>query len=162
MKNFSEILNRASQLGGPGPLPVFDEDLFKVPNFKTEMASDRFPEFNGGVTMRFPNFGDEIEIDRLTLLLGGTMVARISATFHVCLEAAPASWWRANEKSGQIEVAIDRIKDSAALVKVYQNFITWRDTFRVPMPGPAGQTPEPACPAPVPGSENPGKEPIRL
>jgi hypothetical protein len=78
--NFSEILTRASQLGGPGSvLPVADQDLFKVPFYSENFISERFPAFSGTVTLRFPTFGDEVVIDRLALIMGGSNTARIMA-----------------------------------------------------------------------------------
>jgi hypothetical protein len=152
-KPFSEILNRASQLGGPDVVrPVADGDFFKIPHFTEDFVSARFPDFNGRITLRYPSFGDEVDIDRLTLILGGTQVGRIMAALQTCLEAAPPIWWRPNEQLRTIEPAIDRFPDSPALLGLYTRWIKWRDSFRFGPPEQDAPGTAAADAAPVAGS----------
>ena len=116
-------------------MPVADKDLFQVPDYAEDFVSERFPAFNGRVSLRFPSFGDEVEIDRLAVMLGGTNTGRILAALQICLVSAPASWWRPNEKERRIEPAPERINDSPALIGLYARWTLWRDTFRVGDPG---------------------------
>ena len=130
-QSFSEVLTRAAQLGGPGAVrPVTDAELFKIPHYEEDFGSDRFPAFNGKVVLRYPSFGDEVDIDRLAVVLGGTNTARILAAIQVCLESAPPIWWRPNEEKRAIEPAVDRMPDGPGLLGLYSRWIRWRDTFR--------------------------------
>ena len=156
-QSFSEILTRASQLGGPGSvLPVADSDLFKVPPYVEDFVSERFPAFSGRVTLRFPTFGDEVAIDRLAIVLGGANTSRIMAALQICLEGAPASWWRPNEEKRMVEPAIDRINDSPALIGLYSRWTLWRDTFRVQPAGPGLPAAQSSAEAAVGGGQGAG------
>ena len=102
-KPFSEILTRASQLGGPDvSRPVSDSDFFKIPHYVEDFVSPRFPDFSGVLTLRFPSFGDEVDIDRLTLILGGTQSARVMAALQICLESAPPIWRSEERRVGKV------------------------------------------------------------
>jgi hypothetical protein len=148
-KPFSEIITRASQLGGPGSSqPVSDGDLFKIPNYEEDFVSDRFPHFNGHISLRYPSFGDEVDIEAYAMVMGGTAYARIHSALSTCLESAPPSWWAANQAKRTVDPAIGRITDSPALIGLYNRWIKWRDTFRVGSAGsgPAGTEPAPEAP----------------
>jgi hypothetical protein len=136
-------------LGGSGSArPLSDNDLFHIPHYSEEFVSERFPVFSGKVSLRYPNFGDEVDIDRAALMLGGSNTARILAALQTCLEQAPASWWRPNEKDRTIVPALDRITDSPALLELYTRWIRWRDSFRIEPtgPDPSGTVPPAADP----------------
>lgn len=130
------IATRASQLGGPGSVPpILDGDIFKLPVFSFDFVSAAWPEANGPVRLRYPSFGDEVEIERLAVLSGGTMLARAQATFVVCLEAAPPNWWRphpnvATNPGAPPVPATDRLPCSPELVDLWSRWISWRDSFR--------------------------------
>lgn len=135
----SEILTRASQLGGPGSVPaIADGDIFKLPKWGMDFASEAFPQVNGRIELRFPTFGDEVEIERLAVMRGGTALARAQASFVVCLESAPACWWRPSQSPtpGAAPIpAPDRLPCSPELVAAWQNWLVWRDSFRSGAPG---------------------------
>jgi hypothetical protein len=128
------IITRAAQLGGPGSVPeIADGDIFKLPKWGMDFVSEAFPQVNGRIELRFPSFGDEVEIERLAVMRGGTALARAQASFMVCLESAPACWWRPSPSlaPGAPPVpAIDRLPCSPELVGAWQNWLIWRDSFR--------------------------------
>lgn len=133
----AQVIERAAQLGGPIP-NLSDGDIFKIPHYEEEFVSERFPSCSGRVALRFPSFGDEVEMDRLSLLMGDTLTSRVHAAFITCLEAAPATWFRPGQGQNlQPVVAVDRIPDSPALVALYGRWIAWRDNFRFKAPAPA-------------------------
>jgi hypothetical protein len=127
--SIESIKERASQMGGP--LPFTPDEIFKVPAFEEDVVSERFPEMNGKVRLRFPNVGDEIEISRITLAMGGTMDARVFAGITTCIEAAPGYWY-APPPQGELRprLAVHRLLDFPALVGLYTRWISWRDSFR--------------------------------
>jgi hypothetical protein len=108
-----------------------DAELFKIPNYEEDFVSDRFPAFSGHIVLRFPSFGDEVEIDRLTIILGDSQTARILAALQTCLEGAPPAWWRPNEIKRICVPAVDRVSDAPALLGLYTRWIKWRDSFRI-------------------------------
>lgn len=126
------IYTRAAQLGGPGSVPeIRDGDIFKLPVFEADFVSDAWPEANGPVRLRYPSFGDEVEIERLAVMSGGTLLARAYATFHVCLEAAPAKWWRPGAAPDAPPVpALDRLPCAPDLVGLWSKWLAWRGSFR--------------------------------
>lgn len=142
----SDVASRASQLGGPGSVPeILDGDIFKLPKFSEEFTSEAFPQVNGRVSLRYPSFGDEVEVERLAVMRGGTVLARAQATFVVCLETAPPCWWRpnpnaANNPGAPPIPAPDRLPCSSDLVALWTRWIAWRDSFRggAPLPDQPG------------------------
>ena len=162
-KPFSEVLNRASALGGPGSSrPLTDAELFHVPPFEDAFVSERFPQFSGNIGLRYPTFGDEVDIEAYANVLGGTAYARILAALSVCLEWGPPSWFRANEEKRTVEPALGRINDSPALIALYARWIKWRDTFRVSAPGASAEGTVGTDETPVERGPVPEPEPIRL
>lgn len=149
------VLERAAQIGGPLPA-LADGDIFHLPRYEESFVSERFPSLNGRVALRFPTFGDEVEIERLSDLWGGTVLSRSQAALVVCLVAAPATWFRPGSGADQKPaVAVDRIPDSAALVHLVGRWIAWRDDFRSPDAVPAGGGTDGAPEAPVGGGARP-------
>ena len=126
------IYTRASQLGGPGSVPeILDGDIFKLPVFRADFVSSSWPETNGPVALRYPAFGDEVEIERLAVMKGDTVLARALATFQVCLESAPARWWRPNPDPMKSPMpAPDRLPCAPDLVGLWSSYLVWRDSFR--------------------------------
>lgn len=119
-------------LGGPGSVPeILDGDIFKLPVFEAHFVSEAWPEANGTVRLRYPSFGDEVEIERLAVMKGGTLLARALATFQVCLESAPAKWWRPSPDPTLPPLpAPDRLPCAPDLVDLWTKWISWRGSFR--------------------------------
>jgi hypothetical protein len=162
-KPFSEIISRASQLGGPGSsLPLSDGDLFKIPNFEEDFVSERFPHFSGHISLRYPSFGDEVDIEAYALVMGGTVYARICAALSTCLESAPPSWWAPNPEKRTVDPAIGRITDSPALIGLYNRWIKWRDTFRVQPAGSGAAGTDSSPEAALGGVEGSGDVTVQL
>jgi hypothetical protein len=142
----AQVIERASQLGGPVPV-LEDGDVFHLPVLTTEFVSERFPSLNGTVRLRFPAFGDELEIDRLAAIMGGTLLSRVNASFRTCLIGAPLKWFRPSSTSDVTPVlALERIPDSPALVALFGKWLEWRDSFRESVP--ASTAPESAVKSP--------------
>src|SRR5574340_402517 len=135
------IYTRTSQLGGPGSVPeILDGDIFKLPTFKADFVSEAWPEVNGPISLRYPSFGDEVEIERLTVMKGGTVLARALATFQVCLESGPSRWWRPNPDPSKPPLpAADRLPCAPDLVGLWSSYLVWRDSFRSGAQGPGGE-----------------------
>lgn len=142
MADPAEVRDRALQLGGPGSVPeVTDGDLFKLPVYEEDFSGGYWVKASGKVILRYPTFGDEVEIERLSVMRGGTILARAQATLLVCLQAAPSSWWRANPApSGDPLPAVDRLPCSVEIVGLFQRWLNWRDSFRVPDAGTATES----------------------
>jgi hypothetical protein len=145
------IVSRAALLGGPGSIPdVRDGDIFKLPVFEADFISEAWPETNGHVVLRYPCFGDEVEIERLAVMRGGTLLARALATFNVCLESAPARWWRPNPDPTRPPVpAPDRLPCPPDLVDLWTRWLAWRDSFRSRAAGEGAPGPDKPADGPV-------------
>lgn len=138
-----EIQARARQLGGPSVPVITDGDLFKLPVYEEDFAAGAWESASGRVVLRFPTFGDEVEIERLAVIHGGTLLARAQAALSVCLKAAPESWWMpAPNGSDPALPALHRLPCSPELVALWTRWITWRDSFRPTTPGPVGAAAE--------------------
>ena len=125
------IIERARQLGGPSAVPdIVDGDIFSLPVFEEVFDAGPWEKASGTVRLRFPTFGDEVEIERLSMLNGGTSLARAQAAIFVCLAAAPASWFRPNPSQEAPLPAPDRLPCSVELIALYGRWILWRDSFR--------------------------------
>ena len=126
------IYERARQLGGPSAVPeLSDGDVFSLPVFEEVFDGGHWEKASGKVRLRYPTFGDEVEIERLSVINGGTLLARAQASIMVCLEAAPASWWRPSLKEGSDPFpAPDRLPCSPEVVGLFTRWIAWRDSFR--------------------------------
>jgi hypothetical protein len=111
-----------------GVAKVGDKDLVKAPRFESDFASPAFPHLDGRVTMRYANVGDTLAIEALSL--NGGRFAEAIATLQVCIEIAPASWYRASVGGGVPVLDLSKIQDAEALVDLYQAYSGWRATFR--------------------------------
>lgn len=140
----AEVRDRALLLGGPGSVPeVTDGDLFKLPVFEDDFSGGFWKQASGKVILRYPTFGDEVEIERLSVMRGGTILARAQATLLVCLQAAPSTWWRANPTPGGDPLpAVDRLPCSVEIVGLFQRWLSWRDSFRIEDAGTAAESAE--------------------
>jgi hypothetical protein len=115
-----------------------DGDIFKLPTWGFDFISEAWPQVNGRIELRYPSFGDEVAIERLAVMSGGTVLARAQAAFMVCLHSAPPCWWRPNPSQApdaQPLPAPDRLPCSPELVGAWQNWLAWRDSFRSGAPG---------------------------
>jgi len=128
----SAVSDRALQLGGPGSVaPIVDGDLFSLPLFEEAFDGGYWQKASGPVVMRYPTFGDEVEVERQTIMRGGTVLARAQAAIAVCLKSAPASWYRPDPMGGSTPVlALDRLPCSVELIGLFQRWLLWRDSFR--------------------------------
>ena len=123
----SSVLDRASQIGGPLPVPG---SVLKIPFYEENIVSERFPEMNGRVRLRYPNIGDQLNIAEESQAHGNTGLARIIGHLKVCLETAPASWYRQEEGQAKPIVALERLYDSDLLVDLFTRWAEWRSSFR--------------------------------
>lgn len=136
----NDSLTRASSLAGvDAPMP---DAAFKPPTFSQAFKSEMFPDFDGVVELRFPTFGDEVEVERRTLARGAGYMARQLSYLEVCLVKAPASWWRPGLDGQPPLPAPDRLPDSAAVMRFVTAFLKWRDSFRSGVPAEPDKAPE--------------------
>lgn len=141
----SDALSRATSLVGLPAIP--DDAAFKPPTFSHDFTSEMFPDFDGPIVLRYPTFGDEVEIERRSLLRGSGFMGRCLAYVEVCLKTAPAPWWRpapGSDKDASLLPlpAPDRILDSVALMGMVTKFLKWRDSFRNGVSPETGPTPQ--------------------
>lgn len=111
------------------------DHLFRQPEFSFEVKSTlKIPgvdKMNGTVVMRFPNLGDDLEIERLTRIMGGGHVAHMTATLAVCITKAPASWYEVPEDIKKKPVLhLERLLDDSVLADLYAAFTQWQRSFR--------------------------------
>jgi len=137
-----EIQARARQLGGPGVPVIADGDLFRLPVFEEEFSGGFWEAASGHVVLRFPTFGDEVEIERIAVIHGGTLLARAQAAISVCLKAAPESWWMPGKDGDSPLPALHRLPCSPELVALWTRWMAWRDSFRPKTPSPSGEAAE--------------------
>ena len=118
------------QAAGLEPLlaKVADKDILKTPRFEKDFESIPFPDLNGKVVMRYANVGDTLAIEALSL--NGGRFAEAIATLQVCIDKAPASWYRAPKEGGTPVLDLAQVPDAEALVDLYQGYSSWRATFR--------------------------------
>lgn len=109
---------------------VTDSDMLKAPAFTTAFNSPAFPALNGDITIRYATVGDTLKIEALSM--GGGGFAEAIATLQICIDKAPASWYRPSTEGGKPPVLdLARIPDAEALVALYREFSIWRETFRL-------------------------------
>ncbi len=125
----AEILQSASGLAPEAPAAFKASEILKPPTFTFAFESP-FPDLAGPVEVRYPTFGDLLEIERLALAAGGGAIAEWGATLRICLQKAPHGWYRLAAKGGQPEVALDTFPDGDGLQACYRNFLAWRRSFR--------------------------------
>lgn len=122
------ILREAAGLE-PKLAKVSDRDILQGPVFEATFDSPAFPAYNGAVRMRYATVGDTLAIEALSL--NGGRFAESIATLQVCIDSAPASWYRAPAKEGGTPVLdLSRILDAEALVDLYRAYSDWRSAFR--------------------------------
>ncbi len=155
------VIESARQIGGPSAVPeIQDGDIFSLPLYKEEFLGGAWEKASGPVALRFPTFGDEVEIERLCLVNGGTTLARAQAAIYTCLASAPASWFRPNPTGGDPLPAPDRLPCSPELIGLYGRWILWRDSFRRKAEeAPGGESEQPA-PGAVVGGPGAGVESV--
>lgn len=108
---------------------IADRDILKAPTFEADFDSAAFPDLNGKVAIRYANVGDTLAIEALSL--NGGRFAEAIATLQVCVETAPASWYRVSVGGGVPVLDLARIHDAEALVDLYQAYSAWRQSFRL-------------------------------
>jgi hypothetical protein len=110
------------------------DDIFDQPLFRFEVKStSKLPgaqAMNGTVVMRYPNFGDDLKIERMQRILGGGNLNLMFATMAVCIEQAPAAWYELVEGNKEPSLNIERLKDREALADLYIAFSDWQRSFR--------------------------------
>jgi hypothetical protein len=110
------------------------DDIFAQPIFSFEVKStSKLPgaqAMNGLVTMRYPNFGDDLKIERMHKILGGGNLNLMFATLAVCIERAPATWYELVDGAREPGLNLDRLKDREALADLYIAFSDWQRSFR--------------------------------
>jgi hypothetical protein len=121
------ILREAAGLD-PRLAKVGDKDILKAPRFESEFDSPGFPALSGKVTVRYANVGDTLAIEALSM--GGGRFAEAIATLQVCVDSAPASWYRASKEGGIPSLDLSTILDAESLVDLYQAYSAWRSAFR--------------------------------
>lgn len=137
----SSALDRARHLVGGGLPPIQTPDLFTLPTFEDVVVSPRFPAMCGPISLRWPTWGDELEIERISGGLGP--VSRAFAHFQVLTVRAPGAFYRApsqGEPQNKLVLALAGLPDLEALIAVYRRFVAWRDNFL------AGPQPDGDCP----------------
>lgn len=125
-------VQRAEQLGAT---PISDGDVFSPPSFSEDFVSEQFPYMNGKVSLRFPTFGDDVEIARLSAMDGHTLQAVVFASLAVCIDQAPAAWWRKVPNSDKPVLSLAKLHDTASLVNLFTRWQTWRANFRQEIQG---------------------------
>jgi hypothetical protein len=121
------ILREAAGLE-PKLTKLADKDMLKPPVYEATFDSPAFPHLNGTVKVRYANVGDTLAIEALSL--SGGRFAESIATLQVCIEAAPASWYREPEEGGKPVLDLSKILDVESLVDLYREYSSWRSTFR--------------------------------
>lgn len=111
-----------------------DEALFSPPVFSYVVESKlKIPgaeKMNGTVVLRFPNLNDDLMIERMTTALGGSSVARMTATLMTCITKAPASWYEMKPGAEKPALNLGRLLDDTVLADLYVAFLDWQRSFR--------------------------------
>lgn len=109
-------------------------DLFEMPTFTFDVESkSKIPgaeKMNGKVVMKFPNTGDDLDIERRLRALGGGNMANMFATLYVCIVKAPPSWYELKEGAKVPSLSLSRLPDDAVLADLYLAFTEWQRSFR--------------------------------
>ena len=109
-------------------------DIFTQPLFTFEVKStSKLPNaaaMNGPVVLRYPNFGDDLRIERTHKALGGGNLNLMFATLAICIEKAPGSWWELQAGAREPVLNLERLKDREALADLYIAFSDWQRSFR--------------------------------
>jgi hypothetical protein len=130
-----ELLAAVSGLA-PEVAAGFDgqDEIFAQPHFDFVVKStSKIPKaqaMNGTVVLRYPNFGDDLRIERMHKLLGGGNLNLMFATLAVCIESAPASWYELQPGAREPNLNLERLKDREALADLYIAFSDWQRSFR--------------------------------
>jgi hypothetical protein len=111
-----------------------NDTLFSMPVESFVVTSDlKHPDIdkmNGTVTLKFPNVGDDMRIERLTAALGNRNLAEVFATISVCCVKAPAGWYSLLKDGKTPILDLERLPDMEALADLYIRFNKWRGSFR--------------------------------
>lgn len=138
-----ELLQAAQGLDPMAAKALRASDLLQPKRFEYDFVSYGWPELNGRVVIRYPNLENALQIERLSLR--GGPFAELFATMLVCMEKAPATWYRIPEhgvsgKAPEPELATDTFQDSEGLLLMWGAFLDWRASFRRPASAPGGPT----------------------
>lgn len=125
-----EALRSAAGLDPAAPAAFAKADLLRPPVFETVFRCPMVPELEGLVAIRYPRFGDLLEIERITGLRGGGAVAEWYATLSVCLEQAPDAWFRVVKDQRLPVLALDTFPDGDGLQLMLREFLAWRRSVR--------------------------------
>jgi hypothetical protein len=110
------------------------EALFAQPRFQYSVdTKSKIPgatKMNGTVSLKYPNFGEDLKIERATNLLGGGNLALMKATLLVCIERAPSTWYEFEEGASTPVLNLDRLPDDSVLADLYRAFTDWQRSFR--------------------------------
>jgi hypothetical protein len=130
------LLRATTYAGMP---PIQEGDIFSLPIFRRDFVSESFPLMNGEVVLRFPVVSDEIDVERRMVQSGGSYLTRGLAMLAVCIEKAPASWYRPSAQPSPDpkapatpSISLGHLPDTIALMQLAKEFLAWRDDFRSP------------------------------
>lgn len=138
-----ELLQAAQGLDPMAAKALRASDLLQPKRFEYDFVSPAWPELNGRVVIRYPSLKDALSIEQLSLRRGP--FAELFATMLVCMEKAPATWYRIPDqgtagKAPEPELATGTFQDSEGLLLMWAAFMDWRASFRRPAPAPGGST----------------------
>lgn len=133
MSEHDELMRELSGVA-PDVAEVLAPDLFEMPTFTFEVESKSkihgAEKMNGKVVMKFPNMGDDLDIERRLRALGGGSMANMYATLHTCIIKAPATWYELKAGSKTPTLNLSRLPDDAVLADLYLAFTDWQRSFR--------------------------------
>lgn len=123
----NEILEAASGFEPDARATLTAGEMIQPKTFEGTFKSKGWPEFNGPVVVRYPNMADMLRIESMSL--GGGQYAECFATFLVCVEKAPAAWYRMPEGAKEPVLNMGKLPPED-LLDLWGDFLKWRRSFR--------------------------------
>lgn len=122
-----ELLRSASGFAPDAPAALTAAEMIRPKVFEHQFKSP-WPEYEGQVVMHYPTLGEMLRIERMAM--GGETYAELAATLAVCIDKAPAAWYRLPEGQTKPVLNLDAFQDSEGLLVLWRAYLDWRRLFR--------------------------------